>query len=194
MTKGVAFTKPAARRIAAVVRRVEGDPTVISRAERGKGNLPPTQFRPIMLKAQEAMVADDTEYDAKYLEADGTEGKAITVRRPNGIHVGNADIGFLGKDSSRQHIWIPGIPLPLYDGSPDVSVGTTAETEAAQTDDWDIGDGTLTLTTCTRVAYDDGSDENLYAYYRDLSFDAWGRLTKVGTETRVVIDAPESCA
>ena len=30
--------------------------------------------------------------------------------------------------------------LPVHDATPDVTVGTTAETEAAQTDDWDVGE------------------------------------------------------
>ena len=72
------------------------------------------------------------------------------------------------------------------------------ETEAAATDVWQVYDDTdgedLAFTMCTRVAYADAGGEVLYAYYRDVSVDRHGRLTRVGVETRVVIDTPEACA
>ena len=101
-----------------------------------------------------------------------------------------------GKDTSRtpKH---PGAywPAAQPNDTPTTTVGTTAETEAAQTDDWDIytADGDLKFTTCTRVAYDDTGDETLYAYYRDLHFDFHGRLTHVSAETRAAIEVPEVC-
>ncbi len=86
-------------------------------------------------------------------------------------------------------------PSPIHDATPTTTVGTTAETEAAQTDDWDIysADKNGKLTMCTRVAYDDGGDETLYGYYRDEYYDHHGRLTKVSGETRVTIDVPALC-
>ena len=89
--------------------------------------------------------------------------------------------------------FLAGAGLPVHDATPDVTVGTTAETEAAQTDDWDVGDGTLKVTQQTRTAYSDTGDETLYAYYRDFYYTADGRLTRVSAETRVTIDAPEAC-
>jgi hypothetical protein len=60
-----------------------------------------------MLKAKAAMTADDTAYACVLLEADGTEGSAITARRPNGVAVNSGDIGFLAFDTSAQAMFIP---------------------------------------------------------------------------------------
>ena len=77
------------------------------------------------------------------------------------------------------------------------TVGTTAETEAAQADTWDVtnqgSDEGLEMVQLTRTAYDHTSDETLYAYYRTFSYDANGHLTDVSAETRVTIDAPTAC-
>ncbi len=80
------------------------------------------------------------------------------------------------------------------DGNPDAdAVGTTAETEAAQTDTWSRDDTAVRVTKLSRIAYDDAGDETLYAYYRDFAYDAEGKLTSVSAETRVTIDVPEAC-
>ncbi len=60
-----------------------------------------------MIIAQADMVTDDTPYNVKYLEADGTEGTQITARRPNGIYVSNGDVGFMGWDSSGHSMFLP---------------------------------------------------------------------------------------
>jgi len=76
------------------------------------------------------------------------------------------------------------------------TIGTTAETEAAQTDTWDIEAQAakgLVDTRLVRMAYDHTGDKKLYAYYRAYTYDAGGRLLKVSAETRVEIDAPEDC-
>jgi len=78
--------------------------------------------------------------------------------------------------------------------TPDVTVGTTAETEAAQTDHWTIGDGTLAKIVLYRMAYSDTGDQKLYGYYRTEKYDAYGRMTSISVETRVTIDTPEACA
>jgi len=75
----------------------------------------------------------------------------------------------------------------------DNSVGTAAETEAAQTDTWDVNLGCVKVTRLYRMAYDHEGDEKLYAYYRDETYGAEGRLMKISAETRVEIDAPEEC-
>lgn len=87
------------------------------------------------------------------------------------------------------------ITYPVHDAAPTTTVGTTAETEAAQTDDWDIytADEGLAYTKLTRLAYNDAGDEKLYAYYRTETYDRFGRLTKVSAETRVEIDEPGAC-
>jgi hypothetical protein len=79
------------------------------------------------------------------------------------------------------------------------TVGTTAETEAAQTDDWDQADqganDGVAVTMLTRFGYVAGSDEKLYAYYRTFTYDSVGQMRLVSAETRVEIDAPvEDCS
>lgn len=76
-------------------------------------------------------------------------------------------------------------------------VGADFELEAAQTDTWDRAsqgatDG-LTIRLCTRVAYDDTSDETLYAFYRQFKFDSAGQLATISAETRVTVDVPVDC-
>jgi hypothetical protein len=83
-----------------------------------------------MIKAKAAMTANDTAYNCVYLEADGTEGAALTARRPNGIPVSAGDIGFLGFDSSAQAVFIPAGPSAGYGTT---SIGSRGETEAADT-------------------------------------------------------------
>ena len=83
--------------------------------------------------------------------------------------------------------------------SPYAVQATTFETEAADAKTWDITsppaatDG-VTVRLQTRTAYDDSSDEKLYGYYRDLTFDSVGKLVAVSAETRVTIDTPEECS
>ena len=71
------------------------------------------------------------------------------------------------------------------------------ETEPAQADTWDrtsqgATDG-MAVRLCTRIAYDDTSDEKLYAYYRLFTFDSIGQVVTVSAETRVEVDAPVDC-
>ena len=186
------FDKQSIDRISKAVRTVEATQHTDEgyrggRHQGGSINYPP------MLQAAAAMVADDTAYDATYLEADGTAGATITVRRPYGIYIANDDVGFLGIDTDGMAIFIPGLATPLDPAGPPNTVGTIAETEAAQTDDWDVGDGTLEFIQLSRMAYAHAGDSKLYAYYRTSNYDAAGRLTSVSTETRVEIDAPEVC-
>ena len=73
----------------------------------------------LMLLASANMTADDTEYACKYLEADGTQGAVVNCRRPNGIYISSADVGFLGQDSSGQNVFQPAnmreeANMPLY--------------------------------------------------------------------------------
>ncbi len=92
-------------------------------------------------------------------------------------------------------IWL--FDLGLGPIGSEATVGTTAETEAAQSDTWDITNQPsnlgVTLTAMTRIAYDDTGDETLYAYYRDLTFASLGALTSISAETRVTVDTPEAC-
>lgn len=151
----------------------------------------------VMLIADANMVADDTEYNAKVLEADGTEGAVIVVRRPNGVYVKEDNVGFLGRDSSGQDIFIdahswPKVPLAT------TTVGVLTEgLEAAAVDTYDIlgadaGKG-LIMNFMTRVAYYDAGNETLYGYARALKTDAMGHVVSLSAETRISIDVPVAC-
>ena len=104
---GVTFTKDAARRIAKVVRAYEADAIVTSRPPRGRALVPHSLDRAMMCIVKDAMAADDTNYTVKVLEADGTEGTEFEIRRPNGIYISIGDVGFIGRDSSGQHVFLP---------------------------------------------------------------------------------------
>lgn len=148
-----------------------------------------------MLIADEAMVADDTEYDAKILEADGTEGATVKVRRPNGVYVAEDNVGFLGRDSSDQNIFIDAHSWPKAPSATDTVGVLTEGTEAAAADTFDFTASAngLTLNIMTRVAYYDAGNETLYGYARTLVFDEMGHLVTVSAETRVTVDVPVAC-
>lgn len=83
-------------------------------------------------------------------------------------------------------------------GIPQVILPSAFETEAAQNDTWDRdspaeGKDGVSVRLQTRTAYDDGSDEKLYAYYRTFIFDSAGNLKTISAETRVTVDTPEAC-
>lgn len=70
--------------------------------------------------------------------------------------------------------------------------------DAASTTSWDINNQTSTrgvnLTVQTGQRYDHTADTpHLYAYLRQLSFDANGQLVAISAESRVIIDTPEAC-
>lgn len=78
-----------------------------------------------------------------------------------------------------------------------VDLGSTGETEAADTATWDrdaqgTGRG-VDVIMLMRLAYDDAGDETLYGYYRTFTFDSFGKLKIISAETRVTIDVPEVC-
>ena len=83
---------------------------------------------------------------------------------------------------------------PVDPDVPDVTIGSTNETEAAMGDSWSYGDGTCSFTFQTRSAYQDTGDEKWYGYYRTIKMGKYGRYTSISVETRVEIDAPEACA
>jgi hypothetical protein len=81
--------------------------------------------------------------------------------------------------------------------SPYTMLPSATETEAAQTDTWDVTSqpaGNLGVKfRISRIAYNDAGDQKLYAYYRWVQTDASGRIISVSAETRVEVDAPEAC-
>ena len=101
---GVKFTRRAAERTASAVRKVEQQLNIGHGTTRRGHTQRGVQSRLIIAKA--AMTADDTAYDCKYLEADGTEGGTISCRRANGTDVSDGDVGVLTLDSSGQYISI----------------------------------------------------------------------------------------
>ena len=151
--------------------------------------------KPEMIIASEDMVADDTEYDVTYLEADATEGDTVVVRRPNGVLVHDDDVGFLGKDSSGQLIFMHAHTMPSTPIATDTIGVLTEGTEAAYTDTWNAGTTAngLTFHKMVRVGYFHAGDETLYGYIRTEVHDELGHLLSVSAETRVAIDVPAVC-
>ena len=73
------------------------------------------------------------------------------------------------------------------------TIGTIAETEAAQSDSYSGAPNTVVhLIIQTRDAYNDAGDQKFYSYYRTLTFPI-GAILGVTAETRVTIDEPDEC-
>jgi len=87
-----------------------------------------------MIVASGEFTADDVPGSAKYLEADGTQGTTVTVRRPNGVKIMRGDTGFLGKDSSGQNVFIP------CHARQDENLGFRIETRTSDPSSAQIGD------------------------------------------------------
>ena len=195
MSEGVQFTEDAATRIVRVVRHVEQTGAVLSRPPRRPGRTP--LRRPPLWEVTAVDTGAGTCTVRSWEDSGGTlnalSEKTDVVYDPNN-EPSTEDVGLLARLGSGDLFFQSGgIVTPTHPDTPDVTIGTTAETEAAQTDDWDIGDGSLQVTMLTRMAYDHNGDETLYAYYRDFTYDENGRLTQVSVETRVTIDTPGSC-
>ena len=76
------------------------------------------------------------------------------------------------------------------------TLGSTSDaSESAESTTWSKAtDGTpLNVYVVSRVVYNPAGDQALYSFVRMLSFDARGLLVSVGAETRVTVDATESC-
>lgn len=71
------------------------------------------------------------------------------------------------------------------------------ETETPQTDTWDRSDSPEdtdgVIYRGPRVVYDDTSDEVLYMFTRDVTYDSAGCLAAISAETQHTIDTPEEC-
>src|SRR5262249_1192455 len=75
-------------------------------------------------------------------------------------------------------------------------LGSTSDSsESAESTTWSkASDGTpVNVYVVSRVVYNAAGDQVLYSFMREMSFDARGLLVSVGTETRVTVDATESC-
>ncbi|HWE02450.1 MAG TPA: hypothetical protein VG326_08560 [Tepidisphaeraceae bacterium] len=75
-------------------------------------------------------------------------------------------------------------------------VGSASDSsETANSTMWSrFTDGTpVTVFVATRVVYNPTGDKTIYAFVRQLSFDARGLLFAISGETRVTVDVTESC-
>jgi hypothetical protein len=75
------------------------------------------------------------------------------------------------------------------------TIGGESTSETADTATWSkASDGTpVDVTVATRVIYNAAGDKTIYAFVRQMSFDARGTLVAIGAETRVTVDVTESC-
>jgi len=98
-------------------------------------------------------------------------------------------------------------PEPLWttgsgSGSgPDVEGSDTADPSSWARDRGPIGSGALlfgdtplSFWVVTRVVYNHAGDKKLYAFRRQLTFAADGRLHAVSEEDRITVDEPEACS
>lgn len=92
----------------------------------------------------------------------------------------------------------PALASPANDGTTQLTfTGEHSETaddsawsRAAQPGDARRG---VVLTVQTGAAYNHAGDRRLYAFVRDLAFDAAGALASVSEERRITVDSPEAC-
>ena len=79
--------------------------------------------------------------------------------------------------------------------SPTIIGSESDSSEAADTTTWSkASDGTpVSIYVATRVVYNPTGDKTIYAFVRQLSFDARGSLYAIGEETRMTVDVTESC-
>ena len=63
-------------------------------------------------KATQAMAVDDTGYTGTYLNADGSTGSAVTLRRPPGVAVAQNSLGIVVQSEDGKNILVP---LHIYD-------------------------------------------------------------------------------
>ena len=79
--------------------------------------------------------------------------------------------------------------------SPTIIGSTSDSSESADTTTWSkFTDGTpVNVFVTTRVVYNPTGDKTIYAFVRQLSFDARGTLFAIGAEARITVDVTESC-
>ncbi len=82
------------------------------------------------------------------------------------------------------------LPVPVNQASDPTEIADTGLWDrAAQPADKDGVDVPIT----TRVVYREDLSKILYGFYRIMTFDAFGRLAALSTETKYIIDDPGSC-
>jgi hypothetical protein len=124
------------------------------------------------------------------LEINGREGI------PTGSRI---EVTLIGSDDSGTQ-WYCFADDSSDPGSVDTSVayGHSEHADAANSSSWDRTNQNssrgVKVTVQTGTRYDDAGDQTLYAYLRDLTFDADGHLVAVSAESKVTIDVTEDCA
>jgi len=122
---------------------------------------------PRMLIAKADMTTDDSEYNCKYLDSDGTEGDTVKCKRPNGIEVATDDVGFLGSDTDGDNMFIP------------AEAGIIFASEQTQ----DV---------VTNVNWD-STNTKLEQTKKQLTIDVFGRVTAIGSASTTTVDDADPC-
>ena len=112
MAKGYTLGGRSIARISEAVKRTERQPGFVIQPNRRQRPPPASSVR--MLKASEAMTADNTLYNAVWLNVDGTKGNTVQVYRPNGIGVAANDIGILTQDASGRYVFFLSVNPVFY--------------------------------------------------------------------------------
>ena len=91
--------------------------------------------------------------------------------------------------------WVFFSGLGRFDGTQATELGDISEDETPFTDTASVGGDTFgfIIHNVARMSYKHNSNEILYAFYREMDFDALGNLIHVTKETRVIIDEPVAC-
>ena len=103
-----------------------------------------------------------------------------------------------GKLQPVAHYWFSLEPL-ADPTNPQQIVPEPEGTEAVDEDGWARDDPTegedgVKIKVHTRSVYNDLGDEKLYGFWRELTFDRFGRLTNISAgETRYAIETPGAC-
>lgn len=102
----------------------------------------------------------------------------------------------LGSDSTTKYTFSIGA---AHSGTAATMSYSGEHADDASTSTWDINSQSssrgVNLTVQTGQRYDHTAESpTLYAYLRNLSFDANGQLVAISAESRVIIDSPEACS
>ncbi|MBI1389923.1 MAG: hypothetical protein GC154_15895 [bacterium] len=154
----------------------------------------------------------DGVYSAKLLVFDGSGGLTdatptitwtdcvLEINGREGIPVGSRiEVTPIGSDDSGTQ-WYCFADDSSDAGSVDTSVAYShsEHADAANSNSWDRATQSsnrgVKVTMQTGTRYDDAGDQTLYAYLRDLTFDADGHLVAISVESKVTIDVTEDCA
>ncbi len=122
-------------------------------------------------------------------EEDGQTGHRLRA----GTYAVGAVIGRTAESMPREIVAVRGGVGAT--ASPTTLGGTTGGSETADTAAWSRATNATPLNVylLSRTVYNAAGDKTLYAFVRQLSFDARGLLLSASAETRITVDATESC-